>query len=253
MLKHLQNTKRGSITITENKLIISYSRQIAEQKLTSFVAIDRNLDNATTFDIQNKFTIYDLEKANKIKQTYMQVKSKFKRQDARIRKKIFTKYGKKERNRVHNILHKTSKKIVNQRMGIILEDIKGIRRRYRKENKQGRKFRSKMNSWSFYELQRQIEYKARWLGLPVKYVKAPWTSSKCTVCGSRMVPEEHRTLFCPCCNVAVDRDINAAKNILARVIRVVPVGDACEAMKGNVEEPLILRVDASQLSCKSTR
>lgn len=35
-----------------------------------------------------------------------------------------------------------------------------------------------MNTWSFYELQRQIEYKAKWVGLPVKHVKAHGTSSK---------------------------------------------------------------------------
>jgi putative transposase len=115
------------------------------------------------------------------------------------------------------IFHQTSKKIVNQNMGIILEDIKGIRKLYRKGNGRGRKFRAKMSSWSFYELQRQIEYKARWLGLPVTYVNASGTSSKCAACGSKMVPGEHRMLFCSCSNVAVDRDINAAKNILARV------------------------------------
>lgn len=37
---------------------------------------------------------------------------------------VSAKYGKKERNRVYDILHKTSKRIVNQNMGIILEDIK---------------------------------------------------------------------------------------------------------------------------------
>ena len=105
-----------------------------------------------------------------------------------------------------------------------------------------------MNSWSFYELQRQIEYKARWLGLPVKYVKANGTSSKCAKCGSNMVPEEHRMLFCSRCNVAVDRDINAAKNILARGTRVVPVGAAGEAMVEESLQKVILKVDAAQLS-----
>ncbi len=69
-----------------------------------------------------------------------------------------------------------------------MEDLKGIRKLYRRGNGQGRKYRRKMNSWSFYELQRQIEYKARWLGLPVEYVKAGGTSSKCAVCGSKLVP-----------------------------------------------------------------
>jgi len=255
VLEQLKNTKLGSITITEDKIIISYSKEIPEQKPSDFMAVDRNLDNATTFDTQNKSTIYDLQKANQIKQTCRQTKSKFKRNDARIRKKIFSKYGKKEKNRVHDIIHKTSKQIIRQNMGIILEDIKRIRKLYRKGNGQGKKFRGKMNSWSFYELQRQIEYKARWLGLPVKYVKASGTSSKCAECGSKMKPEEHRMLFCTSCNVVVDRDINAAKNILARGTRVVPVGAAGEAMveESGSKESVILKVDAAQLSCQPIR
>jgi len=231
VLEQLQNTKLGSITITQNKLIISYSREIMQQKLSDFVAIDRNLDNVTTFDSQNNLIVHDLQKATKIKEVYRNVKSRFKRNDVRIRKKIFTKYGVKEKNKVYQILHVVSKRITSENRGIIMEDIKGIRKLYKKGNGQGSKYRGRMNSWSFYELQRQIEYKARWLGLPVKYVNANGTSSRCATCGSKMIPEEHRMLFCPCCNVVVDRDVNAAKNILARGTRDVPDAIQKEAMK----------------------
>lgn len=137
-------------------------------------------------------------------------------------------------------------------MDIILEDLKGIRKLYRRGNGQGKKFRSKMNSWPFYELQRQIEYKARWLGLSVIYVNPAGTSSKCAICGEKTITEEHRILFCPCCKVVVDRDVNAAKNILARSTRVVPVGTTSEAMVGEPSKQVILKVDAAQLSCFPT-
>lgn len=252
VLKQIQNVKLGSITITEDKIIISYSKQITVQNPEDFLAVDRNLDNATTFNTQNEFEVYDLHKANQIKQTYRKIKSKFTRNDTRIRGKIFRKYGKKEKNRVQDILHQTSKKIVNQNMGIIMEDLKGIRKLYQKGNGQGKKFRGRMNSWSFYELQRQIEYKARGLGLPVKYVDRARTSSKCAICGANIVAEKHRMMFCSYCNTAIDRDINAAKNILARGTKVVPDGIANEVMKWNPKEQVILRVDAIQLSCKPT-
>jgi len=48
--------------------------------------------------------VYNLEKTNQIKATYKAVKSKFKRNDARIRKKLYSKYGKKEKNRIHQLL-----------------------------------------------------------------------------------------------------------------------------------------------------
>ncbi len=247
VLEQLENTKLGSITITQNRLIISYSKEIQEQKMEHFIGLDRNLDNVTTYDTQDKSIMYNLRKATKIKQTYRVVKSHFRRNDRRIRKRILTKYGTREKNRVHQILHDVSKKIVSENKGIILEDINGIRRLYRKGNGQGKKFRHKMNSWPFYELQRQLEYKARWLGLPIKYVKASGTSSKCAVCGSKMVPEEHRMMFCPRCTVAFDRDINAAKNILARGIRVMPDAVQNEAMKQSKDvEQIVLSQVFSQ-------
>ena len=117
-----------------------------------------------------------------------------------------------------------------------MENIKGIRKLYRKGNGQGKKYRGRMNSWSYYELQRQIEYKAKWAGLPVRYVRAVGTSSKCAVCGVKLIPEEHRKMWCPSCRNVVDRDINAAKNILARGMRFVPDGSQVEAVKQSKDD-----------------
>lgn len=46
----------------------------------------------------------------------------------------------------------------------------------------------------------------------------------------------------------MDRDVNAAKNILARGLRFKPVGLASEAMVKEQDNSLILTVDASQLA-----
>ena len=54
-----------------------------------------------------------------------------------------------------------------RRQAIAFEDIRGIRKLYRRGNRQGRSFRGRMNSWSFSELKRQVEYKAAWEGVPV--------------------------------------------------------------------------------------
>lgn len=231
VLEKLENSKLGSITITPEKLIISYSKEVLLKEPDHYQGIDRNLDNATSYDSTGKFMIYNLKKTNDIKQKYREIKSHFKRNDVRIRKKLFSKYGKKEKNRVHQLLHNVSKKIVSQNQGIVLEDIKGIRKLYRKGNSQGKKFRGKMNTWSYYELQRQIEYKSKWTGLPVQYVKAHSTSSKHMECGSKLESEEYRMMKCIKCNVLVDRDENAAKNILVRGVRFAPDGLQSEAVK----------------------
>jgi putative transposase len=77
----------------------------------------------------------------------------------------------KERAKVQQILHHVSKQIVREakrnQYGVAMENLTNLRKLYRRRNGQGAKYRFRLNSWSYAELQRQIEYKARWEGLPV--------------------------------------------------------------------------------------
>ena len=142
------------------------------------------------------------------------------------------------------ILHAVSKDIASQGDGIIMENLTGIRKLYKRGNGQGKNYRGRMNSWAFREMQRQIEYKENWNCLPVMYESAWGTSSKHSVCGSRMVriPEESRMLRCPKCNVTVDRHVDAARSILARGVRLTPYGLPVEAMKGNPLDLMVIPV-----------
>jgi putative transposase len=228
------NLKLGSVTLTASTVSISFSKETAEIEPSGCIGIDRNLDNVTITSSDGEILAYDLSKATRIKAVYREVKRHFKRNDVRIRRRIFQKYGEKQRNKINQILHHVSKSIVEKakekRFGIVMENLKGIRKLYRKGNGQGRNYRSKLNSWSFYELQRQIEYKARWNGLPVIYVSPQKTSSNCAICGSKILECTERKVYCPTCNKLVDRDVNAAKNILARGLRFKPAGRPAEGM-----------------------
>jgi putative transposase len=228
------NLKLGSITLTARTVAIAFSKETVMIEPSGYIGIDRNLDNITTVSSDGEVASYDLSKATRIKAVYREVKSHLKRNDVRIRRRIFQKYGEKQRNRVNQILHHVSKDIVERakknKFGIVMENLKGIRKLYRKGNGQGRRYRGKMNSWSFYELQRQIEYKAKWEGVAVIYLSPQKTSSTCAICGSKILECTERQVYCPICKTFVDRDINAAKNILARGLRFKPVGLTCEAM-----------------------
>ncbi|MEM4378128.1 MAG: transposase [Candidatus Nitrosotenuis sp.] len=175
-----------------------------------------------------------------------------------------TKKGRKVRlpfvREPNQYLHKISKHIVEEakksRSMIVFEDLKGIRKSYRKGNGQGNSYRRKLNSWSFYELQRQVEYKAAWEGISVKFVNPKRTSMLCPVCGGRLQEDRQnrRKLLCTNCGKSMDHDVVASMNVAhkgwARVTH--PRGLSVEAVKGNVvldiyQEPLILRVDGSKL------
>ncbi len=226
-----------SITLTADTVGITYSKEIDTMKAEGLTAIDRNLDNVTLADSTGRIQRYDLSKATEIKSVYREVKSHLRRPDARIRRRLFQKYGRKQRDRVKQLLHGATKQIImnakRERSGIVMEKLTGMRKLYRKGNGQGSTFRGRMNSWSYAELQRQIEYKARWEGIPVTYVNPHGTSARCSICGSRMarIPEEDRILRCRSCGLTVDRDVNAARNILARGLRLSPVAPRAEAME----------------------
>src|SRR2546427_9189263 len=112
---------------------------------------------------------YDLSKCVRVANTTARIVASFTRNDDRIKTKIASKYGRRRTSRTGHILHTATKTIVavavQRRTAIVLENIEGIRSLYRRGNGQGRKYRGRMNGWSFGEAQRQIEYKARWTGL----------------------------------------------------------------------------------------
>jgi putative transposase len=254
-LQVLSGLNARSVTLTLDSLSISYSKEIVEIEPKGYVGVDRNLNNVTVASTDGTVQTLDLSKATKIKSDYPYVKSRFKRNDSRTMARVFSKYGEKQQNRVQPILHNASKRIVDEaktrRYGIVMENLTGLRRLYRRGNFQSRNYRALMNSWSFGELQRQIEYKARWEGVRVVYVPARNTSKQCSICGYKTLESTHRQLWCPRCSMFLDRDENAARNIAAGGLRFSPNGPPGEAMVEEREPEnatLILKVDGGKLS-----
>src|SRR3990172_5072253 len=246
------NIQVCSVTLTDQQLSISYAKEVEPIQPNGVIAINRNLDNLTVVDSDGRVTRRNLAKATEVKAMYREIRSHMRRNDLGIRQRVTGKYGRKQREKVKQILHHASKQIVmhakEKKFGVVMENLTGIRKLYGKGNGQGRMYRGRMNSWSYAELQRQIEYKARWEGIPVIYVNPSGTSVKCSICGSRMKPEENRQLKCRSCGFTVDRDVNAARNTLAIGMRFVPVASASEAMVAVQRRP----VDADELTKRPT-
>ena len=231
-----------SVTVTPHTVSISYSKEVVEYKPEGYLGVDRNLDNVTVASTEGKARRFDLSEATRIKSTYRLVTSRFHRNDARIEHVVYAKYGLRQRNRVQ---------AKTRRYGIVMERLTGIRRLYRKGNGQTRKYRARMNSWSFGELQRQIEYKARWEGVKVTYVPARNTSKRCSVCGYKTLENTMRQVWCPGCGTMLDRDVNAAVNIATGGVRFTPYGPPVKAMVEEREPnraALIPKVDGDKLS-----
>ena len=81
--------------------------------------------------------------------------------------------------------------------------------------------------WS--DFVRQLEYKARWYGRTLVGIDRWYPSSKrCSECGFVVskLPLSVREWSCPECGVIHDRDINAARNILAVGLAVSALGES---------------------------
>jgi len=224
-----------SVTLTPDRLSLSIAREIEHIKPVGVMGIDCNLANVTAATSPSgSIERFSLSSAVIVKERCKKAKSQMKRNDVRVRKRVFQKYGRLQKYRIKWILHNGSRHLVEQAKrgsyAIVMEDLRGIHRLYRKGNGQGRWYRGLMNGWLFREFQRQVEYKARWEGLPVHYVRPFGSSARCSRCGHRLLSEENRKQTCPNCNSRVDRDVNAALNIAAKGARFAPVASPSEAM-----------------------
>ena len=246
-----------SFTLTADSLSICMSREVTEIECTSIEGVDRNLRNLTVGNANNVVQ-YDLSQAVDVAENTRSIIKSFKRNDVRIRRKLYRKYGTRKKRRVNQLLHRLTKAIVKHakqsKAAIAFEDIRHIRRLYQKGNYQGRNYRSRLNGWSFAEVKRQVEYKAKWEGIPIIQLsvgETRGTSQLCPRCGKKITQvDRFRQPYCAQCNKWMDRDIVAAMNlsVKGRSRFERSKGLAGEAMKGNPMMPAILRVDASKLA-----
>lgn len=134
----------------------------------------------------------------------------------------------KVRNARRDFLHKTSTALVEAADTIVLEDLAVA------NMVKNRKLAQAISDASWAEFRSLLEYKAARAGRHLIVIDRWYPSSKtCSTCG-HLLPKldlATRHWTCPACRTRHDRDINAAKNILAagRAVAGEPSGDACGA------------------------
>jgi putative transposase len=137
---------------------------------------------------------------------------------------------------IKDINHKVSRKLVeiaaSRGRGIKVERLEGIRRNRRHV----RSFRYSLNSWSFFQLQRFVEYKAKLQGITVAYVEPAYTSKTCSRCG-HMGDRNGKHFKCPSCGHVEDADVNASFNIALRQAGVSRSGVDRDAPEGSTDTP----------------
>ena len=119
--------------------------------------------------------------------------------------------------------HKLSTRLIHENQVIAVETLAVG------NMKKNRKLAKSIGDAGWAEFVRQLEYKARWYGRElVKIDRWHPSSKRCSDCGytAEKMPLNVRQWTCPDCGSVHDRDVNAARNILAAGRAVSARGEA---------------------------
>ena len=123
-------------------------------------------------------------------------------------------------NQRNDFLQKISTSIVKNFDVISIEDLDVKSMRETDSNTRNKRVGDV--SWS--EFRRMLTYKCEWYGKTLSVIDRYFPSSQiCHCCGHRdsKKSEDMRIWSCPACNSELDRDVNAAINILNEGLRLV--------------------------------
>jgi len=228
-LKEIQEEKLrlGGLFLFPDKLVLNFVKTVKYIEPRDWMSVDINLTNITVLADLNvyRFDTRELYHIHRVYELKRQRIQKIPAWNRKLSEKLLKKYSGREKNRVKDFLHKLATKIVEiakkKRMGIVLEDLNGIKERVMNNSKE---LNRKLSKWNVRELQRMIEYKAKWYGIPVIYVNPRNSSRICPVCGGRLIPQEGRLMKCPKCGLTEDRDFIATLNLRMWGSGVTPKG-----------------------------
>jgi putative transposase len=135
----------------------------------------------------------------------------------KVRKKLAKVY-KTITDRKSNYLHKVSNSLIDENQVICMENL-NVKNMIRNH-----KLADSISELNFGEFRRILEYKCLWYNRRLVFVDRFYPSSKrCNYCGyiNKSLKLSDRQWICPDCGQIIDRDYNAALNILEEGQRII--------------------------------
>jgi putative transposase len=187
------------------------------------VGVDAGLDSLLTLSTGEKVVNPRHERADRARlaraQRNLSRKEKGSRNRARARLGVARVHA-RITDRRRDVLHKVTTRLVRENQTIVIEDLT-VRNMVK-----NRSLARAISDAAWRQFRTMLEYKADWYGREVIAVDRWFPSSKlCSACGvsAGRMPLHVREWVCRC-GVRHDRDVNAARNILAEGLSVAACG-----------------------------
>ena len=201
-------------------ILIDY-QQVKYEPIDTVVGLDLGIkdfcvdSNGNRYE--NKHFYKNSEKRLKFLQKCLSRKQKGSKNRNKARIKL-AKLHEKITNRRNNYLHQISSMLVNENQIICIEDlnVKGMMK--------NRHLAKAIQDLGLYEFRRQLEYKCQFYGRQLVVINRFYPSSKtCHECRykNNKLTLNDREWICPVCGKHIDRDYNAALNILDEGLRYI--------------------------------
>lgn len=185
-----------------------------KQPLTPAIGIDMGLESFATLSDGDK--IENQRFFKKEEKELAKAQRKFFRQPKRSKgrakaRKVVARIHERIRHKREDFSHQESRKIINNYNTIVVEDLSIV------EMKEGnfKGLNKSIGDVAWRGFLNKINYKAEWAGKRCIQINPAYTSQACSRCGTRQkLSLSNRQYKCLSCDLSLDRDHNAAINIL---------------------------------------
>jgi putative transposase len=213
---------------------ILIEEEIAPQPVTSGqVGIDLGLHKVVVLDTGEKVgnpSFFQQDERNLAKaQRRLAKKSQGSKNRDKARQKVARIHA-RIADRRRDFAHKLSTRIIRENQTICIESL------HVKAMVKHPTLAKAIHDVGWGEFIRQLEYKANWYGRTLVKIDRWYPSSKrCQACGHILnsLSLDVRVWTCPACGIVHDRDVNAAKNILAVGLTVSAYGETVRPTKAS--------------------
>ncbi len=188
------------------------------------VGIDAGLTSLVTLSTGEKLTNPRHERTDRVRLAKAQRRLARKQRGSANRAKARVKVARvhaRIADRRRNQLHKLSTRLVRENQAVVIEDL-GVRGMTANHT-----LARAISDAAWADLRRMLAYKCAWYGRDLLVVDRFYPSSKtCSACGhlADTLPLSVREWTCQGCGTRHDRDVNAARNILAAGLAVAACG-----------------------------